>query len=133
VKRCARLLLPKLVAWRSQSSLDHKTNKHAESQSERFWERFFKGNICCGLKTWKQCADKARREDGVEVSTRQGLPTVTRQGVPSPLPSTVPETCRPTSFVPAAAAPLHKIVVAVREARLEPGGPDARFDKSPFA
>ena len=69
----------------------------------------------------------------VEVSARQDLPIVTRQGVPSRHLSSGQETCRPTSSVPAAADLIRTYVVAVREARSEPGGPDARFDRWLFA
>ena len=106
---------------------------HAEVQISFIPGPILKGNICCGLKTWRECADTVCELQAVEVSARQDLPIVSRQGLPSRRLSTVRETCRPTSFVPAAADLIRTYVVAVREARSKPGGPDARFDRWPFA
>jgi hypothetical protein len=74
-------------------------------------------SIRCGLKTWRECADKVCEQQAVEVSAGQDLPIVTRQGVPSCRLSSEQETYRLTSSVPAAADLLRTRVVVVREAR----------------
>jgi hypothetical protein len=74
-------------------------------------------SIRCGLKTWRECADKVCEQQAAEVSSRQDLPIVTRQGVPSCRLSIGQETYRLASSVPAAADLLHTNVVVVHEAR----------------
>lgn len=73
--------------------------------------------MCCGLKTWKERADKVRAEEIVEVRTGQALPNLAGQGVPSCRVCSAPETSHPTSSVPDASAPTRAPAAADRAIR----------------
>jgi hypothetical protein len=80
--------------------------------------QFLYWKMCCGLKTWKGCADKTCGKEIVESRTGQALPNLDRQGVPSCRVYGAPETDHPVSSVPDASAPTREPSSADRAIRL---------------